>query len=441
MAFGSKEQADQWIADDLGPSDGGDGGNGGGGNPPSAPPTTPPAGGNFATDRIPAGMTLQEMNTFNVVGPSDLVLFPDGYPDTQQNRGKLYGVYVKNPNNSGKYDAFVSGPAAQQQERDWFDTPEQAHDWLVEQLRNRSPAPASSRQAPPVPPSDVDVMDWVVENYGDLSVDDVESVVIGEGYTEVTQHLIDTLELKRAFENGFTEMGALPGPFRPSPPPGVVEDPNAPPGGVNINRRVRLSDGGVGYLKTLGMGQRELFNELATARMFEALGIDDLIATSVVDPLQPGVVSVLTREIPNDGMGYQFRGVAEDLKNVREMALIDFLISNGDRHPGNWVFRGDTAYPIDHGYSHAPGPVPTDLDNFGYDATLDRNDDIGQFGYLIEEWANGSRPNLFTQEEFVAIRDKVMALKDMYEGAGPYFSGYFNNMIAPKLDFLMGIWR
>ena len=338
----NREEADQWIANDLGSSDGGDGGNGGGGNPPSEPPTTPP----------------------------------------------------------------TSAPA---------------------------------RQAPAVPPSGTNVTEWVVDNYGDLSVDDVEEVVIGQGYTEVTQHLIDTLELKRAWENGFTEMGALPAFFGPTPPPGVVVDSNAPIGGVNPNRRVRLSDGTVGYLKRIGMGQREVFNELASARMFEALGIDDLVITSVIDPLT-GDLSVLSREIPHDGRGDAFRGNVEDLKNVREMALIDFLISNGDRHPGNWLFKGDTAYPIDHGYSHALGNVPTDLNNFGYSTSYDMREDIGQFGNLITEWASGGNPDLFTQEEFVAIRDKIMGLKDMYEAAGPFFSGYFSNLIAPKLDFLMGIW-
>jgi hypothetical protein len=433
MTFGSKEQADQWIADDLS-SDGGDGGNGGGGNPPSTP-TTPPAGGNFATDRIPAGMSLQEMNTFNLVGPSDLMLFPDGYPNIQQNRGKLYGLYVKNPNNNYKYDAFVSGPGAQQ-ERDEFDTPEQAHDWVVEQLRNRAPTPAPPFN--PVIPQGVigkaAVRQWITDNYGaDFFGDDVNTAIYGN-YEEVTPHLVDSLNMKRAFEGGFTELGTLPR----WGDPGFRQGGSLPDAGVNPTRKIRLSDGTFAYLKHTAMGTDEAFHEVMAARLFEAVGVNDLVAVSVKDPRRPNEYSVLTREIQGE-MGEAFTGDVNNLTNAREISLIDYLINNDDRHENNWMFNGDVAYPIDHGYAFNPNdtrrPFPLDFREIEVD---------GNFSEPIERWVNSTDPKtnpLFTQEELTSIYTKINELRDNFVTHSIEQRKYFDDYIMPRFDVLMGIWR
>jgi hypothetical protein len=446
----NREEADQWIANDLGSSDGG---NGGGGNPPSEPPTTPPAGGNFATDRIPAGMSLTEMNTFNVVGPSDLLLMPDGYPDVQGNRGKLYGAYIKNPNNNGKYDAFVSGPAAQQQEREEFDTPEQAHNWLVEQLRNRAPAPAPTPEIPQGVIGKQAVREWIQENYGDL--DEVNKAIFGN-YEEITPHLVDALNMKRAYDAGFTELGTLPrwGDTR------FRQGGSLPDAGVNANRKIQLSDGTFAYLKHMGMGGDEAFNEVMAARLFEAVGVNDLVAVSVVDPRPPSDISarsvggtywsVLTREIPGE-MGEEFNDrflsqgsdanidAIKNLKNARELSLIDYLINNDDRHENNWIHKDGVAYPIDHGYAFNVNtnsfPLP-----IRYQGIRVR----GNFRKPIEDWVRSADPKnnpLFTQEELTSIYNKIWALRSSFTSHSTDKRDYFDRYIMPRFDVLMEIWR
>jgi len=177
-----------------------------------------------------------------------------------------------------------------------------------------------------------------------------------------------------------------------------------------------------------------VFAELAAARLFEAVGIDDLLVTSVVDPLNPNGMAIISKEIPNDGLGRAFQGDRLKMKNARELALIDYLIENNDRHRGNWVFKGDTVYPIDHGLTH-----------FGYDAprTLRSVRGSGDFAELINNWArNPKDPNfaLFTQEEFIQIRQNILGLKDMYEAKSPAMARHFNDVIAPRLDVLLKIW-
>jgi hypothetical protein len=305
--FASKEEADQWIAGDLGPSDGGDGGNGGGGNP------------------------------------------PNNNPDGTQ-------------------------PVA-------------------------------------------DINEWVAENYGALSIDETEQKVIGS-YSQPTPRLVRILKMKSAFEGGFTDDN----------PAGFVR-------GINPTRRVRLSDGSFAYLKNLSGGDArdEAFKELASARMFEAMGLDSHAITTVIDPSN-GKLSVLSLEVPNDGIGHRYPGDSSQLNNGIKIALFDYLASNYDRHNGNWLFKGDEAFPIDHGLSHGFRDVPTELD---------RVPNIGAFGPVLQQWirSRGARPEgkAISQGEFMNIREKILNLRAMYEAAG--MGPYFNDIIVPRLDLLLGIWR
>jgi hypothetical protein len=443
MTFGSREQADQWIADDLS-SGGGDGGSGGGGgNPPSAP-TTPPAGGNFATDRIPAGMTLQEKDRLNIIGPSGLQLGFNDVPNFQENRPKVYGYYSKVSEANGKYKAVIQGLPDGRAVLE-FSSPEEAHNWVVENLSNfapasPTPAPAAPTPAPPFNPvipqgviGKAAVREWIQENYG-TDFDDVNNAVFNN-YEEITPHLVDSLNLKRAFEGGFTELGTLPRwgdtNFR--------QGGSLPDAGINPNRKIQLSDGTFAYLKHTGMGTGEAFNEVMAARLFEAVGVNDLVAVSVKDPRRPNEYSVLTRELQGQ-KGETFGGDVNNLTNAREISLIDYLIENTDRHDNNWMINGNVAYPIDHGYAFEENPTSRPLPTDFREITLFN----GNFSEPIERWVQKANPKnnpLFTREELTNIYTKINELRDNFVTHSGEKRRYFDEYIMPRLDALMKIWR
>lgn len=218
--------------------------------------------------------------------------------------------------------------------------------------------------------------------------------------------------MKSAFEAGFTD-----------------DDVNFRRG-INQIRRVRLSDGTIAYLKNITGGQNEVFRELSAGRMFEAMGIDSVVITSVRDP-RGNKPSILIREVPNDGVGAGYIGDRLNLINGNKIALFDYLVANGDRHNGNWLFKGNSAFPIDHGLTQWSRYVPPNLN-------LVRGD--GAFGELMTDWVTGRR-QIFNQSEFMQIRERILNLRAMYESMSTDMGDYFKEAIAPRLDVLLGIWR
>jgi hypothetical protein len=192
----------------------------------------------------------------------------------------------------------------------------------------------------------------------------------------------------------------------------------------------------------MGMGTGETFNEVMAARLFEAVGVNDLVAVSVKDPRRPSEYSVLTREIPGEmGENYLDRGLdVADLDNARELSLIDYLINNDDRHENNWIHRDGAAYPIDHGYSFEPNttssfPLPTDFKDIAV---------RGNFKGPIEDWVASTDPKnnpLFTQEELTSIYSKINALRDNFVTHSVEKRQFFDNYLMPRFNALMRIWR
>jgi hypothetical protein len=95
----------------------------------------------------------------------------------------------------------------------------------------------------------------------------------------------------------------------------------------------------------------------------------------------------------------------DDIKNAREIGLLDALIQNSDRHANNWmVDETYTAYPIDHGLafsysSNIPSPVSPFFDRFFYSSYP----------------GLGEADSLWTKEELEALRGLVEATKPSFE--------------------------
>jgi hypothetical protein len=164
--------------------------------------------------------------------------------------------------------------------------------------------------------------------------------------------------------------------------------------------------------------------------MFEAMGLDSVVITSVRDP-RGNKPSILIREIPNDGIGHYHRGNRLDLVNGNKIALFDYLVANGDRHNGNWLFKGNQAFPIDHGLTQGMRGAPANLNSVM---------GMGAFSGLMDDWVAGRR-QIFNQSEFMQIRERILNLRAMYEAMGSSMGDYFRESIAPRLDVLLGIWR
>jgi hypothetical protein len=247
----------------------------------------------------------------------------------------------------------------------------------------------------------------------------------------ISPRMREALQMRRAFLNGGT------GNIRAA-------------AGINGARKLTLSDGTVAYLKVssgqIGTEIDDLKREIIAARVFEAVGMpDQLIITEVIDPAT-GKRGVLFKAFDNDGGGG--RNNATALQNAREIALVDFLLANSDRHGGNWLISGNKALPIDHGLvmnnrvSGAGKNLPDDV-NITLEKVLagdaPRRGTPGPFVEMIRQWARGRRPNLFTAEEFEGIADRVRGLRQMYVDMG--LGDYFEQSIMKRLDVLLGIER
>jgi hypothetical protein len=259
-------------------------------------------------------------------------------------------------------------------------------------------------------------------NLSGVEILERDQAVLAADGGKPTARMRQVLELKKAFLGGFTDAGRRGN-------------------GINQTRKVTLSDGTVAWLKIssgrVGGEINDVIREIASARMFEAVGLgENLIITEVIDPVS-GKRAVLFKNFEADGHGRDVGSTrAVGMENAREIALQDFLVHNTDRHGGNWLYRGNTAIPIDNGISHNNTSANTTLDKVkaGRDTQAHRS----PFGKLITDWANG-RNQLFTLEEFETIADRVRGLRQMYVDMG--METYFDNTIIKRLDVLLGIAR
>jgi DNA topoisomerase-1 len=146
--------------------------------------------------------------------------------------------------------------------------------------------------------------------------------------------------LKDAFDAGFTEHEELTG--------GVSS--------LSV-KRVTLSDGTTGVLKRPKPEQHR--TEITAAITANALGFD------AVHTIDAGDGRLLTNMV--DGRPGGKKAPIEDLMahvedpGGREMAVLDWVIRNRDRHGGNWIVNADGVHPIDHGLANL-GPEDADRD-------------------------------------------------------------------------------
>jgi hypothetical protein len=180
--------------------------------------------------------------------------------------------------------------------------------------------------------------------------------------------------------------------------------------------------------------------------MFEAIGgelKDEVVIAHVFDP-ERRQEGILFQEIEHDGMGRDFRGDASQAVNAREIALMDFLTYNTDRHGGNWVYRNGNVYPIDHGLILNGRQQDPEKPN-GINTTLSKVEqrkswfNQGLFAPMIYSWQRGRRPNLFTSDEMEQIATRIRGLEQMYESLG--LGRIYREDILPRLDVLLGIAR
>lgn len=311
-----------------------------------------------------------------------------------------------------------------------FATKEEAEAWANEQLN-----PAKSKTSGKTPEKD----------FADVQLTAADKAVLA-GYPskELSERMAQVLELKRQFQQGYTVEA-------------VVSN-----GGGGTTKRIKLADGTIAYLKTPPSRDAsvDIKNELAGARMMEALGLNNLVIGEVIDG--QGKRAVLSKEVASTRSGSEFlkaedgvRNIHEDgarilkpnskafdLQNAREMALADFLMGNSDRHWGNWLVNGNAVVPIDHGFTHGKDgasrgfPVEAFAGENGVEEL--KNDKYGRFnsGFLtlMREWAKGNRPGLFTSSEIEAIRQQVLALRPMYEQMGGDMLNFFDNGIMKRLE-------
>jgi DNA topoisomerase-1 len=137
--------------------------------------------------------------------------------------------------------------------------------------------------------------------------------------------------LKRAFDAGYVEGDDLAG--------GVSSD---------MVRKVTLSDGTIAVLKRPKPEQHR--REIIAGVAANALGFD------MVHTIDAGEGRVLT-EMAHGKPGGKGLPEAELMQHVerpggREMAVLDWVIRNRDRHGGNWIVNDSGVVPIDHGLTY-----------------------------------------------------------------------------------------
>lgn len=131
--------------------------------------------------------------------------------------------------------------------------------------------------------------------------------------------------------------------------------------GTNETRKVRLSNGVVGYHKPFA----ELDHDLAKGFGHDSAqqGMHEVAAWKVAEkmgePWDQMVPPVVLREVNGEMGSFALErpgapGARPDASpEWRDAAFFDALIGQQDRHPGNYLTSGDRLTLIDHGYSFA----------------------------------------------------------------------------------------
>jgi len=283
-----------------------------------------------------------------------------------------------------------------------FDTPEEAQAWAKSQL---VPSGGSGKS---------------LKDFSDVHLGELDKAIL-QGYPsgELSERMAQALELKRQFQQGFVDEN--PANFR---------------GGINATRRIKLADGTYAFLKVsngrVGNVDDDAKRELLSARMFEAVGLKDhLVMAEVVDPAS-GKKGIIFKQFEHDLLGRNFQGNVEDLENAREVALVDYLIANEDRHGGNWLVQGNKMLPIDNGISHGDRDV-IDIDRLKRGRGNERN---GELASLLANWAKGNN-QLFSKDEVAKISENIKQMESAYDAMG--MGNYFRDVIMKRLDVIQQI--
>jgi hypothetical protein len=182
---------------------------------------------------------------------------------------------------------------------------------------------------------------------------------------------------------------------------------------------IKLPDGSEAFMKKVNPEERTpsaaTAAEQLSAVVAQALGIEHVNTVRVPNSVDttvsekvPGIPAVDHFEAAYGEGAYMNLGNTDrldDIKNAREIGLLDALIQNSDRHANNWmVDETYTAYPIDHGLafsysSNIPSPVSPFFDRFFYSSYP----------------GLGEADSLWTKEELEALRGLVEATKPSFE--------------------------
>ena len=161
--------------------------------------------------------------------------------------------------------------------------------------------------------------------------------------------------------------------------------------GVCSAERVDLRNDGSGVFKALEYAgnYHDGHTEVAAYRVSELLGlriVPDTVYTEIGG--RPGTIQFY---LPHAWVGADLRKsqqrqfIVDHKERFAQMAALDYVIGNADRHEKNWMWDGNTVWAIDHGHatSHMLGELdPSDSTAFQFF----RNDRVFVPAELLQRW-------------------------------------------------------
>lgn len=146
------------------------------------------------------------------------------------------------------------------------------------------------------------------------------------------------------------------------------------------------------------------FREYATYLIDRALGINAVPTTILRNgPYGLGAVQYWIEEIEDPGQRF-----TQDLKQLRNIALLDVVVNNTDRKIGHLLFKDDQIYACDHGVTfHSEYKLRTVLWQFA-DSQLNL-EELEKLNFLIKNLPQ-DLPNLITQNEISALKNRISDL-------------------------------
>ncbi|GAA4945782.1 hypothetical protein GCM10023224_31360 [Streptomonospora halophila] len=158
------------------------------------------------------------------------------------------------------------------------------------------------------------------------------------------------------------------------------------------------------------------------------------VGAKVPGVLRIGRYQILMHYLPGTS-GFTYldrpRPMLTDSRSGHILGLLDVLIANGDRNPGNWLDQGDgTVAGIDHGkawfkYEFTPED-PTDLDGMAFTEIMGPYYDFDR-----NEWID----NPLTRADARWLRSRLLPLRSEFTNLGR--GDWFDEMMA-RLDMLAG---